>query len=78
MLTFQKLNCSLGLLGFLTLFHRFAIVDTSMKATVCLLFYLVIKMWEVLTNVLNKKIYQTWLAAVKTFKIHQDTPTRSH
>ena len=52
-LTFQKLSDSLGLLE-LKNFHRFVILGGRIEPIVCLVFYLIIKMWENL----YKKPYQ--------------------
>ena len=57
----------LGLFG-LKSFHGFVILGGRIERIDCLVFYLVIKMWENL----YKKTYQKWQTAVKTFKKHQN------
>ena len=69
-LTFQKLSKPLGLFG-LKSFHEFVILDGRIEPIACLVFYLVIKMWEKLF----KKTYQRQQTAVKTFKKHETVPT---
>ena len=49
-------------------FHEFVILGGSIGLIACLVFYLVIKMWE---NI-YKKPCQTWQTALKTFKNHQN------
>ena len=70
--TSQKL-CSPLCLFDLKRFHRFVILVVRIEPIVCLVFYLVIKMWE------NpyKKPYQTW-KTVKAFKKHQNVLTGIH
>ena len=45
-----------------------------MEPIACLLFYLVIKMESTSHEDFYKKPFQTWPAAVKTFKKHQNAP----
>ena len=72
-LTFQKLSSPLGLFG-LKSFHGFVILGGRIERIDCLVFCLVIKMWE------NpyKKSYQKWQTAVKAFKKHQNVLTGTH
>ena len=72
-LTSQKLK-SLLCLFCLTSFHGFAILYGRIELIVCLVFYLIIKMWENLIS----KLYQKWQTAVKTFKKHQNVLTETH
>ena len=60
---FPKADSHLGLFG-LKRFHAFVILGGRIEHIACLVFYLVIKMWEDL----YKKPYQNWQTAVKTFK----------
>ena len=72
-LTSQELNSPLDLFG-LNSFHKFAILGGRIEPIACLVFYLVIKMYENL----YKKPYQKGQTAVKTFKKHQNVPTGIH
>ena len=69
-------NCavlSLGLIG-LKSSHGFVILVGRTETISCLVFYLVIKMWENL----YKKPYQTWKTVVKIFKKHQNVSMGTH
>ena len=72
MLTSQKLYIPLCLFG-LKGFYGFVILVGRIEPIACLVFYLVIKMWE------NpyKKPYQIW-KTVETFKKHQNCLTGEH
>ena len=70
-LTSQKLSSPLRLFC-LKSFHGFVILRDRIERITCLLFYFVIKMWKNL----YKKQYQKW-KTVKTFKKHQNVPTRT-
>ena len=71
-LTSQKLGSPLYLFGLKSL-NAFIILVGRIEPIACLVFYLVIKMWE------NpyKKPYQIW-KTVKAFKKHQNVLTRIH
>ena len=66
----QKLCSPLGLFGLKSV-RRFVTLAGRIKRTVCLVFYLVIKIWQNF----YKKPYQTWKTVVKIFKKHQNVPT---
>ena len=69
-LTPQNLSSPLGLFT-LKSFHGFVVLGGGIEPIACLVFYLVINMWE---NV-YKKTNQNWQTAVKTFKKHQNILT---
>ena len=69
----QKLSIPLRLFG-LKSCNGFVVLGGRIEAIVCLVFYLVIKMWENL----YKKIYQNWQTTVKTFTKCQNVPTGRH
>lgn len=69
-LTSQELCSPLGLFGLKSV-HAFFILVGRITPVACLVFYLVIKVWESLYN----KTYQTWKTEIKKFKIHQKFQT---
>ena len=72
-LTSQKLSSCFGLLS-LKSFHGFIIIGGRIEPFPCLVFYLVVNMWENL----YKKPYQSWQTVLKTFKKHKNIPTTTH
>ena len=71
-LSSEILRSPLCLFGLKSL-HVFVILVGRIEPAVCLLFYLVIKMWESP----YKKPYQTW-KTVKTFKRYHNVLTGTH
>ena len=69
---FPQIALSFCLFG-LKNFYEFVILVGRIEPIACLVFYLVIKMWE---NLFEKP-YQTW-KTVKTFKKHQNVVTGTH
>ena len=72
-LTSKKFGSPLCLFGLKSV-PRFVIFVGRIKPIACLVFYLVIKLWEDL----YKKPFHTWKTLVKIFKKHKNVPSGTH